>query len=207
MASFVVAVTGGIASGKSAVCDRLATHGAVVIDADLISRELVAPGQAALAEIVRQFGDEVIDTDGTLKRRVLRERIFADADARRRLESILHPRVRALLRERALAAVCTYAVLAIPLLIESGHYHWVDRIIAVDVDAQTQVQRLMRRDQVDAALALSMLAAQASRHDRLLIASDVLINDSNLATLHAMSDRLHALLLQVARRAEGQAAH
>jgi dephospho-CoA kinase len=199
MAKFVVAVTGGIASGKSAVCDRLATQGAVVIDADIVSRELVAPGQAALAEIVVIFGNDVLDEAGALRRRVLRERVFADPEARLELEAILHPRVRAILRERANAAVCDYAVLAIPLLIESGHYHWVNRIIAVDVDELTQIKRLMRRDAVDEPLARSMLAAQASRSQRLAIASDVLINDADLAILHRMTDRLHARLLAQAR--------
>ena len=201
MARFIVAVTGGIASGKSAVCARLAVHGAEIVDADEVSRELVAPGQAALAEIVAAFGADVVDADGALKRRVLRERIFADVPARRRLEAILHPRVRTVLRERALAAACDYAVLAIPLLIESGHYHWVDRIIAVDVDAPTQVRRLMQRDGVDAALAQSMLAAQATRGERLQIASDVLINDADLPVLQRMTDRLHGLLLRSARDA------
>jgi dephospho-CoA kinase len=195
MANFVVAVTGGIASGKSAVCDRLATQGAVIIDADIVSRELVAPGQAALAEIVVIFGSGVIDEAGALRRRVVRERVFADPEARLKLEAILHPRVRAILRERALASVCDYAVLAIPLLIESGHYHWVNRIIAVDVDELTQIKRLMHRDAVDEPLARSMLAAQASRSQRLAIASDVLINDADLASLYRMTDRLHKYLL------------
>src|SRR5688572_18923119 len=153
MADFLVAVTGGIASGKSAVCDRLAMHGAVVIDADVVSRELVAPGQPALQEIIAAFGSDVIDADGTLRRRLVRERIFANAALRSRLEAILHPRVRSVLRARAEAAVCAYAVLAIPLLIESGHYHWVDRIVAVDVDEPTQVRRLMQRDAASEALA------------------------------------------------------
>jgi dephospho-CoA kinase len=199
MADFLVAVTGGIASGKSAVCDRLATHGAEVIDADIVSRELVAPGQPALQEIVAAFGADVIDAEGALRRRLLRERIFADAALRLRLEAILHPRVRSVLRERAEAAAGAYAVLAIPLLIESGHYHWVDRIVAVDVDEPTQVRRLMQRDATSDALARSMLAAQAGRRERLMIASDVLINDADLPTLQRMTDRLHGLLLVMAR--------
>jgi len=190
MAHFVIAVTGGVASGKSAVCDRLAEQGATVIDADLVSRELVEPGQPALREIVARFGADIVDADGALLRRSLRERIFGDEPARRALEDILHPRVRRLLRERAATASGTYAVLAIPLLIESGHYHWVDRIVAVDVDARTQLARLMRRDGIDEPLARAMLAAQASRAQRLLIASDVLVNDADLAALCAMTDRL-----------------
>jgi dephospho-CoA kinase len=199
MAGFLVAVTGGIASGKSAVCDRLATHGVAVIDADIVSRELVAPGAAALQEIVVNFGADVIDAQGALKRRLLRERIFADPEARQRLEAILHPRVRVQLRERAEAVAGAYAVLAIPLLIESGHYHWVDRIVAVDVDEATQMRRLMQRDAASESLARSILAAQAGRRERLMIASDVLINDADLPTLQRMTDRLHEILLKMAR--------
>ena len=194
MADFVVAVTGGIASGKSAVCTHFAERGAEVIDADVISRELVEPGQPALAEIIADFGSAVIQSDGSLNRRALRERIFADAAARARLEAILHPRVRSVLRERAAAAQAVYAVLAIPLLIESGHYHWVDRIVAVDVDEATQIRRLMLRDAIDEHLARSMLAAQAHRLHRLRIASDVLINDADLENLQRISDRLHGIL-------------
>jgi dephospho-CoA kinase len=199
MAGFLVAVTGGIASGKSAVCERFATHGAVVIDADILSRELVAPGEPALQELVACFGTEAIDAQGALRRRWLRERIFADPQARQRLEAILHPRVRVLLRERAEAADCAYAVLAIPLLIESGHYHWVDRIVAVDVDEATQIRRLMQRDAASEPLARSILAAQAGRRERLMIASDVLINDADLPTLQRMIDRLHEILIVMAR--------
>lgn len=200
MAHFVAALTGGIASGKSAVCARLAWHGVVVVDADIVSRELVAPGQPALAEIVGVFGTEVIDAEGALRRRLLRERVFNNVDARLRLEAILHPRVREILRERALAAACDYAVVAIPLLIESGHYHWVDRIVAIDVDEETQVRRLMQRDSASMALARAMLAAQAGRRERLLIASDVLINDADLPALERMTDRLHRMLQHLARR-------
>ncbi len=201
MADFAVAVTGGIASGKSAVCDRLAALGASVIDADLISRELVEPGQPALRQIEGYFGADVLDQHGALRRRLLRERIFSDQAAREKLEAILHPRVRVLLRERALAATGSYAVLAIPLLIEAGHYAWLDRIVAIDVNEATQLERLMLRDGVDGALASAMLQAQASRLQRLAIASDVVINDADLATLHRICDRLHRWLLEHAKRA------
>ncbi len=201
MAQFAVAVTGGVASGKSAVCDRLAALGASVIDADLISRELVEPGQPALAEIVAAFGADMLDEHGALRRRLMRERIFGDAPARARLEAILHPRVRLLLRERALAASGRYAVLAIPLLIETGHYSWLDRIVAIDVPEAIQLDRLMQRDGVDIGLAQAMLQAQASRQQRLAIASDVVINDADLGTLERICDRLHHWLLDRAMQA------
>jgi dephospho-CoA kinase len=201
MAQFAVAVTGGVASGKSAVCDHLAALGASVIDADLISRELVEPGQPALAEIVAAFGADMLDEHGALRRRLMRERIFGDAPARARLEAILHPRVRLLLRERALAASGRYAVLAIPLLIETGHYSWLDRIVAIDVPEAIQLDRLMQRDGVDIGLARAMLQAQASRQQRLAIASDVVINDADLGTLERICDRLHHWLLDRAMQA------
>ena len=194
MAATVLAVTGGVASGKSAVCERLVGHGASLIDADQAARELVAPGQPALAEIVERFGPEILDPEGRLRRRALRERIFADAEAKRALEAILHPRVRKLLSERAASAPGAYVVLEIPLLIETGHYDFVDRIIVVDVDPETQLRRLITRDGVDVKLAQSMIASQASRAERLAIATDVLINDGELASLNARVDALYRLI-------------
>ena len=188
------AITGGIASGKSAACARFETHGVRVFDADVIARELVAPGQPALAEIVDSFGAEVLDADGRLDRRRMRERVFHDAADKRRLEAILHPRVRTALRAQAEANTDLYCLLAIPLLVESGHYGWVDGVIVVDVSEATQLERVMRRDRIDEALARQMLAAQSSRSARLAIATFVLDNNGTLAVLHEQVDVLHARL-------------
>ena len=189
---FCVALTGGIASGKSAVSERFAAHGIEVIDADVVARELVAPGTPALREIVARFGADMLDRSGGLDRRAMRERVFADADARRRLEGILHPRVRRALRERAGAAQSAYVMLAIPLLVESGGgYAWVDRVLVVDVPRGVQRARLMQRDGVDGRLADSMLDAQASREQRLAIADDVITNDGSLAELDDAVGVLH----------------
>lgn len=189
---FCIALTGGIASGKSAVSERFAAHGIEVIDADVVARELVAPGAPALREIVALFGADMLDRSGGLDRRAMRERVFADADARRRLEGILHPRVRRALRERAGAAQSAYVMLAIPLLVESGGgYAWVDRVLVVDVPRDVQRARLMQRDGVDGRLADSMLDAQASREQRLAIADDVITNDGSLAELDDAVDVLH----------------
>lgn len=196
MSDFVIAVTGGIASGKSAVCEALAANGVEIIDADVISRELVAPGQPALAEILREFGAEALGEAGQLNRRWMRQRIFDDQDARLKLEAILHPRVRSELRARAAASAALCVALAIPLLIESGHYAWVDRLITVDAPETIQIARLMQRDGIERSLAFAMLAAQATRSERLAIADDVLINDSDLPTLIRMTQRLHGTLLQ-----------
>ena len=198
-ARFTVALTGGIASGKSAATDRFAALGVDVIDADLVSRELVSPGGAALEEIVAAFGKEVLAADGALDRRAMRERVFADDGARRRLETILHPRVRDILRERSQAGSGTYAMLAIPLLVESGHYGWVDRVLVIDVPREVQRARLLARDGITPELADAMLDAQASREQRLAIADDVIANDGTLADLDDRVRQLHERYLALAQ--------
>jgi dephospho-CoA kinase len=201
MSRFTVALTGGIASGKSAVADHLAALGAGMIDADIVSRELVAPGSAALAEIVDAFGTDVLAADGSLDRRAMRERVFADASSRRRLEAILHPRVRDVLRDRSAAVEAPYALLVIPLLVESGHYGWVDRVLVVDVPRELQRGRLVARDRITPELADAMLDAQASREQRLALANDVIANDGSLDELDAKVRALHERYVALARQA------
>jgi len=196
-----VVVTGGVASGKSAVCERFAALGVPVFDADVAAREVVEPGQPALAEVVDAFGPDVLDAQGRLDRRRLRALVFADRDARRRLEAIVHPRVRAWLKAQVDRADGPYVAVAIPLLVEGGgrgNYPWIDRVLVVDVAPATQVERLMRRDGVDRALADAMLAAQASREQRLAAADDVIDNEGDLAQLHAAVDALDARYRQLA---------
>ncbi len=184
----VVALSGGVASGKSAVTDRLLTLGIEVVDADQVSRDVVAPNTSGFAEVIAHFGAGVVNADGTIDRRTLRERIFNDVDERHALERIVHPRVRDALHECAFSATSDLIVLAIPLLVESGQYGWVDWTVMVDVRTDTQQQRLMHRDQVDQALAARMIAAQAPRSMRLAIADEVLVNDGTLVELHARTD-------------------
>lgn len=196
---YVVAVTGGVASGKSAVTRRLESHGIPVIDADLVSRELVEPGGPALREIVEAFGPEAVDDAGRLDRRAVRERVFADPAARARLEAILHPRVAARMRERALAhGAAPYVVLAIPLLAEVGRYDFIDRVVVVDAPLESRIERLMRRDGVSRDHALSMIRAQADDAARLAVADDVLRNDGSLDALEPRIDALHARLAELA---------
>jgi dephospho-CoA kinase len=187
-----IAVTGGVASGKSEATRRFEARGIAVLDADLVSRELVEPGQPALAEIEARFGSGVLEAGGRLDRRALRGIVFADPAARRDLEAILHPRVRETLRQRAVAAPGPYVLLAIPLLVESGHYPWIERVLVIDVPRALQIRRVMRRDAVDQAAAEAMLAAQASREQRLARATDVIVNDAGLDHLEACVARLHA---------------
>lgn len=196
--AYVVALTGGIASGKSAVAERFETLGVDVIDADRVARELVAPGQPALDEIASAFGNDVLDANGALDRRRMRERVFADPSARRRLEAILHPRVRAELLERARLSTAPYVLLAIPLLAESEGYDWIDRVLVVDVPHETQRQRLIARDGITPQLADAMLDAQASRERRLAIADDVVDNNRALSDLDARVAELHRRYLAAA---------
>ena len=166
MQPFRVALTGGIASGKSTVADHFRALGVPVIDTDVIAREVVEPGRPALAAITAAFGGEVLDADGRLDRRRMRAQIFADPDARRRLEAILHPAIRAEMERQSRAAGGAYQVLVIPLLAEGGRRDHVDRVLLVDVPEALQVERLMTRDGVSReqaqALRSGMTRAQIS---------------------------------------------
>lgn len=201
MSDFIIGLTGGIASGKSAVAALFATRGVVVADADVAAREVVEPGQPALAEVVAAFGAHLLQPDGRLDRGALRARVFADDAERRRLEAILHPPIRAVLREACAAAAGPYAMVAIPLLVEGGAraaYPWLDRILVVDVPRDVQRARLVRRDGIDAALADRMLDAQAGRRERLAIADDVIVNDGPLERLQAHVAALDARYRELA---------
>ena len=197
---YSVAITGGIASGKTAVTERLASRGIAVVDADLASRAVVEPGQPALAEILGAFG-ELRDSDGRLDRGKLRALVFADPEARRRLEAITHPRIREWMQRQAELASSAYVVLAIPLLAEVGGraaYPWLRRIVVIDAPVARQRERLRRRDGADAVMVERLLAAQATRPQRLALADDVLINDGTLDELHRRVDRLDSLLRALA---------
>ena len=198
MTGLRIGLTGGIASGKTTAAGRFAELGATVIDADEVARALVEPGMPALTEILARFGDGVLGADRRLDRRALRERVFRDPGARRDLEAILHPRIRAEMAHRAAAAAGPYAILVIPLLIEGGPRDDIDRILVVDVTEDTQRRRLLERDRISAELADSMLAAQARRAERLARADDVLPNDGGPEALRAVVDALHRRYLALA---------
>jgi len=199
MNSYVVALTGGIAAGKSAVTRRFAALGVPVHDADVAAREVVAPGSEGLAAVVAAFGDEMLDAEGRLDRPAMRRRVFADPAARRTLEGIIHPRVRHWLHERALADTTPYCLLAIPLLAENiVHYRWVDRVLLVDAPVEQQLERLVARDGIDEALARRMLAQQARREERLTLAHDVIDNSGDEAALEVAVAKLHQRYLALA---------
>lgn len=199
-AHFRVGLTGGIASGKTTVANTLEELGATVIDTDVIAREVVAPGQPALAEIRHRFGDAIVGADGALDRRALREIVFADPEARQNLEAILHPRIRFETLRQADDARGPYQVIVVPLLTGSELAAEMDRILVVDCDEETQIRRLLDRDAESVEQAQRILAAQASRSERLAIADDVIDNSGTLAALREATVAIHRQYLEQARR-------
>ncbi len=186
-----VGLTGGIGSGKSSVSRLLAEHGAVVIDADLLAREVVAAGTPGLAEIVISFGPEMVTEDGELDRAAMGRRVFGDDEARRRLESIVHPRVRARAAEiEAEAAPDAVVVHDIPLLVETGQADKFDVVVVVDASPDVRVERIMHARQMSEEDARARIAAQADREQRLAAADHVLSNDGSLEQLRTAVDRL-----------------
>lgn len=197
---YVVALTGGIAAGKSAVSRRFEALGIQVYDADVAAREVVAPGSDGLAAIVSHFGAGVLDAEGRLDRASMRQRVFGNDTARQALEAITHPRVRAWLRERVLADRGPYCLLAIPLFAENHeHYRWVDHVLVVDAPESLQLQRLMQRDGIDETLARRMIERQARREHRLSLAHDVIENSSDESALDQVVAELHARYLSLAQ--------
>ncbi len=194
MADYLVGLTGGVASGKSAATQAFEALGVTVADADIAARDAVAAGSEGLVEVVAAFGPDVLSADGGLDRVRMRRRVFDDASARVRLEAIVHPRVRAAMRAQCDAAPGAYAIAAIPLLAEGGRataYPWLQRVLVIDVPVALQHARLLARDGIDAALADLMIAAQATRAERLAIADDVIVNDGSLDALRAHVSSLH----------------
>ena len=178
-----IGLTGGIASGKSTVAEMFAGLGVPVIDTDVIARELVARGQPALEDIRQRFGNAVIDASGNLDRVAMRKIIFADEGARADLEAILHPRIGAVTRQSSANAGGLYQVIVVPLLVQSPLREFIDRVLVVDCQAETQIQRLLARDAETREQAERILAAQASRQERLAIADDVIDSERDLSTM------------------------
>jgi dephospho-CoA kinase len=195
---FRVGLTGGIASGKSTVANLFAERGVPVIDLDRVARQVVEPGRPALAEIVAAFGDGVLGPDGRLDRVALRRRVFDDDPSRKKLETVLHPRILEATVNLAAAAGGPYQLIVIPLLVESGLVGWLDRVLVVDCPPETQLARLIARDGGDETLARGILAAQASRADRLAAAADVIVNDGPAERLAGSVARLDALYRKIA---------
>ena len=190
-----IGLTGGIASGKSEAAAGFAALGVPILDSDAIARELVEPGQPAQLAIAQEFGPELFDSHGRLDRRRLRDQVFADPEQRKRLEQVLHPRVAEELARRSERTGGPYQVWVIPLLVETGMMGLVDRVLVIDCPEAAQLERLSRRDGETATRARRILAAQASRAERLAHADDVIVNDAGLEHLEREVRRLHARYL------------
>jgi len=188
---FRVGLTGGIASGKSTVANLFAALGITIVDTDLLAREVVAPGSPLLREVTAHFGKELLSSDGSLNRQALRERIFAAPAERKWLEALLHPAIRALTDARCAAATGPYVMVAIPLLVETKGGERFDRVLVVDCEPELQLARLQARDGTTRAAAELMLAAQATRAERLAAADDVIKNDGDTAALRNQVEKLH----------------
>jgi len=193
-----IGLTGGIASGKSTVANLFAALGITIVDTDLLAREVVAPGSALLPRIAGHFGADVLQKDGSLDRAALRSRVFANPAERQWLERLTHPAIRELTDERCESATSDYVIVAIPLLVETAGAGRFDRVLVVDCSPEIQLARLQARDGASRAEAERMLAAQATREQRLAVADDVVTNDGDLAALREQVEKLHRQYLKMA---------
>lgn len=195
MKPWILGLTGGIGSGKSAVAQGFIERGVHVVDADHAARWVVEPGRPALARIAEHFGETVLQADGQLDRAALRQLIFADPEQRRWLESLLHPLIGQEIVQVLARAESPYAILVSPLLIESGQYRMAQRVLVVDTPTQLQLERTVARDQSSEEQVRAIMQVQASREERLRHAHDVLVNDRDMAWLDAEVERLHNFYL------------
>ena len=202
---YTIALTGGIASGKTLVSNEFARLGVSIIDTDVIAHQIVEPGQPALREIRNSFGSKFIDKNGRLKRSDLRRLIFSDANARMKLESILHPGIRLEVGRAITRVSSAYCILVIPLLAERGTYPYIDRVLVVDVKPEQQIDRLMARDNSSRKQAEQALASQATREQRLSIADDVLDNSRSPKAIVQKALQLHRKYTRLANNSKNRA--
>ncbi|EPK7409310.1 dephospho-CoA kinase [Klebsiella aerogenes] len=201
---YTVALTGGIGSGKSTVADEFAHLGVTVIDADIIARQVVEPGTPALLAIAERFGPQMINDDGSLNRRRLRERIFAHSEDKAWLNALLHPLIQQETRRQMQASTSPYLLWVVPLLVENRLTDKADRVLVVDVPTETQIERTIRRDGVSREHAEHILAAQATREQRLAAADDVIENMGSADAVASHVARLHDKYLMLASQAASQ---
>lgn len=197
---FAVGLTGGIGSGKSTVADLFAKRGVTLVDTDVIAHRVTAPQGIAMPAIAAEFGESFVAADGSLDRARMRELVFSDDTARKRLEAITHPLIRAETERERHAARGPYVMIVVPLLVESGSWKTrVDRVLSVDCSVETQISRVMRRNAFTRDQVLAIIARQATREARLAAADDVIVNDdTSLEALEAEVDQLHRTYLSLA---------
>ncbi|WP_312228634.1 dephospho-CoA kinase [Pseudescherichia sp.] len=201
---YTVALTGGIGSGKSTVANQFLKNGVSVVDADVIARQVVEPGAPALRAIAAHFGPEILQPDGTLNRRLLRERIFASPDDKRWLNALLHPLIHEETQRQIAEATSPYVLWVVPLLVENQLHTKADRVLVVDVSPETQISRTMERDGVTREHAEHILAAQATREARLAVADDVINNNGAPDAVASDVARLHEAYLRYASQVVSQ---
>ena len=206
MSAYLVGLTGGIGSGKSTVADFFVELGATLVDTDRIAHQLTAPGGSAMPALVAAFGSEIATAEGALDRTAMRRRVFADPSARQRLEAILHPLIRRESTRQCAAATTPYAIVAVPLLIESGGWRErCDRVLVVDCPPEMQIDRVVARSGLSKNEAAAILAAQTDRATRLAAADDVIVNDGPVAALAKAVQSLHQTYLRLAEAKKAQA--
>jgi len=193
---FIVGLTGGIGSGKTSVANAFAARGATIIDTDAIAHQLTAPGGTANSAIAANFGETMLTQQGAMDRVKMRSLIFSDATKKALLESILHPMIRAEVAKQTDLATGPYVIYVVPLLVESSHWKF-PRVLVIDCDEDKQIQRVMQRDGLAEDLIRSIVAQQATRQQRLAIATDVLQNQGAFETLIPEIDRLHRLYCEL----------
>ena len=195
----IVGLTGGIGSGKTLVSDYFKSLGIVIVDADVVSRQVVEPGTDALGKIAEKFDKDILNSDGTLNRRVLRDIIFNNPDEKQWLENLLHPLIGLETARQLQTSQSPYTVFVSPLLIEIGQYKMTNRILVVDAPENLQVSRTVERDNTQAENVQSIMNTQASRKKRLDMADDVILNDSDIDSLHKKIDELHKHYLKLSQ--------
>lgn len=193
-----VGLTGGIGCGKSTVCNLFAQHGIPIIDADIIARQLVEPGQPALCVLAEKFGTDILNLDGSLDRAKLRTMVFADAEKKRQLDDLMHPLVYDRINSEMNVLSGDYCIVAVPLLLETGKAEMFDKILVIDCSVETQIQRVSCRDGLDREQILRIIATQISRDERLKMAHEVIDNSTTLTQLAKQVEKLHNSLIFLA---------
>jgi dephospho-CoA kinase len=199
MSGYIVGLTGGIGSGKTTIANLFHDLGVQSVDADLVAREVVMPGEPALAAIVQHFGAGILQQDGQLDRAVLRAKIFADETEKQWLNQLLHPLIRQRLLQQLQQCTSSYALLIAPLLLENKLQTYTDRVLVVDVPEELQLSRTMQRDQVPAEQVQNILQSQIARPERLRLADDVLLNTVPVFALQPQIQQLHSRYQQFAK--------
>ncbi|MBQ0754922.1 MAG: dephospho-CoA kinase [Gammaproteobacteria bacterium] len=195
----VIGLTGGIGSGKTAASDYFSSLGITVVDADLASRTVVQPGQPALDQIAKRFGDHMINADLSLNRAALRELVFSDKQALKALEAITHPAIRTELLNQLQQSQSPYTILVSPLLLETNQHQLTDRVLLIDAEEKVQIDRTVQRDKVPSQQVEAIMAAQMPRHTKQSKADDIALNNGDLAALHGKLNALHQTYLKLAQ--------